>query len=303
MVRSFPRAVRGRMRRALLACSSLLRRARRRAAAARAGVRPRAAARRADRHARLRRRARSGTPSAERSPASDTVMRLLQRNFDVKTRYGGGFVQEIDGVAGGREDGRPVDWFYYVNGIEARDGRGRRASSRPATASGGTTTTGAPRMRVPAVVGSFPEPFLHGVGRQAAARPARLRGDAGPRRATRSQTRLERRRRDAGRARSAPAAPAARRCCASLVGPLGRRARATRPPRSSSAGPRPRGVFARLDRRRAARSRCSTRAAGPCARSAPGAGLVAATRLERPAADLGRHRHRRRRRRGRGRAR
>ena len=56
-------------------------------------------------------------------------MRLLQRNFDVKTRYGGGFVQQIDGVAGGREGGRRVDWFYYVNGIEVRRRR-RRAPRR-----------------------------------------------------------------------------------------------------------------------------------------------------------------------------
>ena len=37
----------------------------------------------------------------------DTVMRLLQRSYDVKTRYGGGFVQEIDGVSGGRERRSP----------------------------------------------------------------------------------------------------------------------------------------------------------------------------------------------------
>ena len=53
-------------------------------------------------------------------------MRLLQRSFDVKTRFGGNFVQEIDGVSGGREDGRRVDWFYYVNGIEASQGAGER---------------------------------------------------------------------------------------------------------------------------------------------------------------------------------
>ena len=37
----------------------------------------------------------------------ETVMRLLQRNAKVTTRFGGGFVQSIDGVAGGRRDGRP----------------------------------------------------------------------------------------------------------------------------------------------------------------------------------------------------
>ena len=50
-------------------------------------------------------------------------MRLLQRKFEVETRYGGGFVQEIDGVGGGRRGGRPVDWFFYVNGIEAETRR------------------------------------------------------------------------------------------------------------------------------------------------------------------------------------
>lgn len=40
----------------------------------------------------------------------DTVMRLLQRNAKVTTKYGGGFVQSVDGVSGGREEGRPLDW-------------------------------------------------------------------------------------------------------------------------------------------------------------------------------------------------
>ena len=59
---------------------------------------------------------------APRIDGADTVMRLLQRNAKVTTRFGGGFVQSIDGLAGGRQGGAPVDWFYYVNGIEARKG-------------------------------------------------------------------------------------------------------------------------------------------------------------------------------------
>ena len=58
----------------------------------------------------------------EDARSGDTVMRLLQRNFTVDTRFGGGFVQEIDGVSGGRAKGRQVDWFYYVNGVEASNG-------------------------------------------------------------------------------------------------------------------------------------------------------------------------------------
>ena len=62
----------------------------------------------------------------ETANEGDTVMRLLQSRYEVDTRYGGGFVQEIDGVAGGREDGHRVDWFYYVNGIEAPVGAAER---------------------------------------------------------------------------------------------------------------------------------------------------------------------------------
>src|SRR5919108_6167586 len=56
-----------------------------------------------------------GTASADRIPGGETVMRMLQRDFDVETRYGGGFVQSINGIAGGREKGRPGDWVYFVN--------------------------------------------------------------------------------------------------------------------------------------------------------------------------------------------
>jgi hypothetical protein len=93
----------------------------------------------------------------------DTVMRLLQRDFDVETRYGGGFVQEIDGVAGGREGGRRVDWFYYVNGIEAGVGSASRRVS-PGDRIWWDHHDWSAAMRIPAVVGSFPEPFTSGSG-------------------------------------------------------------------------------------------------------------------------------------------
>jgi hypothetical protein len=92
----------------------------------------------------------------------DTVMRLLQRSYDVATRFGGGFVQEIDGVAGGREDGRRVDWFYYVNGIEASVG----AAERRVAAGERVWWDRHPweaAQQIPAVVGSFPEPFATGI--------------------------------------------------------------------------------------------------------------------------------------------
>jgi hypothetical protein len=92
---------------------------------------------------------------------SDTVMRALDRSAEIETRYGGGFVQSIDGLAGGSEGGRRSDWFFFVNGIESPIGAadfelsdGDRVwwDHRDWTAA----------MRVPAVVGSWPEPFVHG---------------------------------------------------------------------------------------------------------------------------------------------
>ncbi|HEY5052522.1 MAG TPA: DUF4430 domain-containing protein, partial [Solirubrobacterales bacterium] len=53
---------------------------------------------------------------------SDTVMRALERNADITTRYGGGFVQSIEGVEGGQHDGDAYDWFFYVNGVESTVG-------------------------------------------------------------------------------------------------------------------------------------------------------------------------------------
>jgi hypothetical protein len=94
---------------------------------------------------------------------SETVMRLLQRNAKVTTRFGGGFVQSIDGVEGGRRAGRPLDWFYYVNGVEASAGAAA-VRLHPGDQVWWDRHDWGAAMRVPAVVGSFPEPFVHGIG-------------------------------------------------------------------------------------------------------------------------------------------
>lgn len=109
---------------------------------------------------------------------SDTVMRILDRRAEVETRYGGGFVHSINGLTGG-EGSRPVDWFYFVNGVEAdrgstdyrpRDGDRIWWDFRDWGAS----------MRVPAVVGQYPEPFLNGYGNGSAPQTAVECHDAGP---------------------------------------------------------------------------------------------------------------------------
>jgi hypothetical protein len=96
-------------------------------------------------------------------PADQTVMRMLQKDFDVTTRYGGGFVQSINGIAGGHQNGQPVDWFFYVNGIEASDGAAAHTVHADDRVWWDNHVWG-PAQRVPAVVGSFPEPFLSGTG-------------------------------------------------------------------------------------------------------------------------------------------
>jgi hypothetical protein len=87
-------------------------------------------------------------------------MRMLERHFRVQTRYGGGFVESIDGLSGSAAD---VDWFYYVNGVEAAKG-----AAVTATHEGDRIWWDLHDWRatdsIPAVVGSFPEPFIHGVG-------------------------------------------------------------------------------------------------------------------------------------------
>src|SRR5215470_739192 len=57
---------------------------------------------------------------AKQVPAGLTAMQALERVAKVDTRYGGRFVESIDGVEGSLSKQR--DWFYFVNGIEADRG-------------------------------------------------------------------------------------------------------------------------------------------------------------------------------------
>jgi hypothetical protein len=102
-----------------------------------------------------------GTGDEDPIRGGETVMRMLQRGFDVQTRYGGGFVQSINGVAGGREGGRPVDWFYYVNGILADHGAAAHKLAAGDRIWWDHHDWGA-AQDIRAVVGAFPEPFLSG---------------------------------------------------------------------------------------------------------------------------------------------
>src|ERR1700727_705833 len=100
--------------------------------------------------------------SAPHVSGQQTVMSLLMRNAHVQTRYGGGFVQSIDGLAGGHQGSEPVDWFYFVNGIEASKGAAS-TNVNPGDSIWWDRHDWSQTETVPAVVGSFPQPFLNGI--------------------------------------------------------------------------------------------------------------------------------------------
>ncbi|HEY6729559.1 MAG TPA: DUF4430 domain-containing protein, partial [Solirubrobacterales bacterium] len=96
---------------------------------------------------------------------SDTVMRALEGKAEIETRYGGGFVHAIDGVAEGERGGDPYDWFFYVDGVESEVGAAEYELE------GGERIWWDYRdwsatNHVPAVVGSWPAPFVNGKGDQ-----------------------------------------------------------------------------------------------------------------------------------------
>lgn len=200
---------------------------------------------------------------------SDTVMRLLSSTRRVTTAYGGGFVQSIDGLAGDKAARR--DWFFYVDGVEAQVG----AADFP-LAPGEVVQWDYHRwdatMDVPAIVGAFPEPFLHGPrGRRV---PVWLECSRSAGRACATV---------AGRLRAAGAAP--------RTAPLGAHsqtqdvivdvapwaaARRLAPAAALAAGPARSGVFARFDS--AGRRLDLLDGAGRVAtHAAPDTGVLAAT--------------------------
>jgi hypothetical protein len=112
--------------------------------------------------------------------AGQTLMRALAAEADVETRYGGRFIQSVNGLAGSLEAQR--DWFWFVNGYEGdrsaasyrlRDGDVAWLDYRAWEREG--------EARV--VVGAFPEPFLHGWNGET--RPAVVRYEGSRQRARR----------------------------------------------------------------------------------------------------------------------
>jgi hypothetical protein len=103
-----------------------------------------------------------GSVRLDKVREGQTVMRMLRSKFDVTTRFGGRFVQSIDGLAGEGTGGQ-VDWFFWVNGVEADKGAAEWEVA-PGDRIQWDRRDWSGAMRVPAIVGSFPEPFASGMG-------------------------------------------------------------------------------------------------------------------------------------------
>jgi hypothetical protein len=214
--------------------------------------------------------------SVDSIPGGETVMRFLQRRADVETRYGGRFVNAIDGVRSSSEGGERRDWFYYVNGIEADVG----ATDRDLE--GGDRVwwdyhDWSAVMRVPAVVGSFPEPFVHGA--EGKRFPVRIDCAQGAKPACEDVAgRLER---SGATASSTALGAAAGENVLRLVVSEWREARRDAAARQLEQGPRVSGVFARMAPDDGRYELDLLDAVGRVATSmSGGAGLVAATRFE-----------------------
>ncbi len=94
-------------------------------------------------------------------PADETAMQALDRKVDLHTRYGGRYVQGIDGVEGSLREGS--DWFYFVNGI-APGVSAAELRLHPGDVEWWDFRSWKGDDEFPVVVGAFPEPFVHGFG-------------------------------------------------------------------------------------------------------------------------------------------
>ena len=98
---------------------------------------------------------------ALKARSGETVISLLARNDAVIAGSAGRVVQDIDGAPGAQHAGATAQWFYYVNGVRARKAAGV-TEVQPGDHIWWDLHGLTQAIEVPAVVGSFPEPFLNG---------------------------------------------------------------------------------------------------------------------------------------------
>jgi Domain of unknown function (DUF4430) len=205
--------------------------------------------------------------ATDEAAESDTVMRVLDRNAEIETRYGGGFVSAIDGLEAKRTGDSSRDWFFYVNGVESPVGAADFALD------GGEAIWWDYRdwsaaSRVPAVVGSWPRPFVDGYEGEEHPVVLECRGGG-------AACPLVRQRLEEAEVEVSAGSPDAIRV---LVGPW-RLLRDDPTAAQLERGPQASGVFARFERQRGTfRLQGLDEAGEPVRDFGPDAGLVAATR-------------------------
>jgi Domain of unknown function (DUF4430) len=125
-------------------------------------------------------------------PAGLNAIQAVERKLAVTTRYGGRYVQSIDGIEGSL--GAQRDWFYYVDGVEG-DRSAAEVPLRPGDLLWWDYRHWTPATEhVAAVAGAYPHPFVdRGSTRVVASDRALARrlakqvhGVAGPGRTTRN---------------------------------------------------------------------------------------------------------------------
>jgi hypothetical protein len=207
-------------------------------------------------------------PVTDEASEADTVMRVLERNADISTRYGGGFVAAIDGLSEAVRGSRRYDWFFYVNGVESPVGAAD-FDLRGGEAIWWDYRDWSAAERVPATVGAWPQPFLDGYEGSRHPVAVECRGGGGA--CVEVRGRLE----AAGVPVTSGAPEDAIRV---LVGPWAR-VREDSAAAQLEAGPQTSGVFVDFLRRGGGfRLRGLDEAGEPARDFGPGAGLVAATR-------------------------
>lgn len=94
-----------------------------------------------------------------------SAMAVLTEVAEVETAYGGGFVNAINDVRSGftRSHGMKMDWFFYINGIQSNIGA-LDYKLNDGDIQHWDFHNWSFRHFIPAIVGDFPEPFVHGYG-------------------------------------------------------------------------------------------------------------------------------------------
>jgi hypothetical protein len=91
-------------------------------------------------------------------PAGSDGIRTVERKLKVTTRYGGRYLQSVNGISGSLT--KQQDWFFYVDGVE-----GGRSAAEVKIHAGDVLWwdyrkwNGA-TMHIPVVAGAYPHPFV-----------------------------------------------------------------------------------------------------------------------------------------------